>query len=271
GRGWTVLPNEMNDVDFVPAQADGQTYMLSVYVLTPDPIDEDLAKTKAQIQISVTAPTAPAEASAPVPASGDADLPDNVIRLTGDAGGAALRTPELPPEVEASDEIRIAVEQYISAAQAEWQAETAKQVSTAEERIRIQHQDQLAVIEGLLATEEQMRSAALEAKWQAEIERQVAAAEVRLTPRHKEQTAALEARWRAKLAVRPGRDGAPSIDIDALLDDERRRWRSEEAESLSAARAEWEAAAERRLADARAEWQIEEARRVALVRESWQA
>src|SRR5262249_4840223 len=82
GRGWTVLPNEMNDVDFVPAQADGQTYTLSVYVLTPDPIDEDLAKTKAQIQISVTAPTAPAEASAPVAATGDAALPDNVIRLT---------------------------------------------------------------------------------------------------------------------------------------------------------------------------------------------
>src|SRR5262249_13014539 len=150
GRGWTILPNEMDDIDFVPAQADGQTYTLSVYVLTPDPIDEDLAKTKAQIQITVTAPTAPVEASAPVPGSGDAenDLPDNVIRLTGDTCGAALRTPELPPEVEVSDEIRLAVEQYIAAAQAEWQAETAKQVSTAEERIRIQHQDQLAVIEG---------------------------------------------------------------------------------------------------------------------------
>src|SRR5215813_5703894 len=48
GRGWTILPNEMDDVDFVSAQADGQTYTLSIYVLTPDPVDEDLAKTKAQ-------------------------------------------------------------------------------------------------------------------------------------------------------------------------------------------------------------------------------
>src|SRR5262245_35787066 len=43
GGGWTILPNEMDDVDFVPAQADGQTHTLSVYVLTPDPMDEDLA------------------------------------------------------------------------------------------------------------------------------------------------------------------------------------------------------------------------------------
>src|SRR5262249_17306416 len=81
GRGSTIQPNQIDDDVFVSAQADGQTYTLSIYDLTPDPVDEDLAKTKAQIQISVTAPTGPVEASAP--ASGDVDLPDNVIRLTG--------------------------------------------------------------------------------------------------------------------------------------------------------------------------------------------
>ena len=151
-----------------------------------------------------------------------------------------MHAPDLPPEIEASDEIRNAVEQYIAVAQTEWQAETTRQVSAAEARIRTQHQDQLAVIESLLATEEQMRTAALEAKWQGEIERQVAAAEARLTSRHKEQMASVEARWRAKQAVRPGGDGTPSIDIDALLDDERQRWRSEQAETLAAARSEWE-------------------------------
>src|SRR6185312_4233454 len=275
GRSWTILPHEMDEVDFVAAQADGQTHTLAVYVLTPDPVDPDLAKTKAQIQITVITPLAaqpePSSAQSFGP-NGDApiELPDNVIRLPGDHM-AAPNAPELPPEIEASDEIRNAVEQYIAVAQAEWQAETTRQVSAAEARIRTQHQDQLAVIESLLATEEQMRTAALEAKWQGEIERQVAAAEARLTTRHKEQMASVEARWRAKQAVRPGRDGTPSIDIDALLDDERERWRSEQSETLAAARAEWEAVAERRLADARAEWQIDEARRVAAVRESWMA
>jgi colicin import membrane protein len=275
GRSWTILPHEMDEVDFVAAQADGQTHTLAVFVLTPDPVDPDLAKTKGQIQITVTTPLAALpEASSVPPAAldGDApiDLPDNVIRLPGDMS-AMVHAPELPPEIEASDEIRNAVEQYIAVAQTEWQAETTRQVSAAEARIRTQHQDQLAVIESLLATEEQMRTAALEAKWQGEIERQVAAAEARLTGRHKEQMASVEARWRAKQAVRPGSDGAPSIDIDALLDDERQRWRSEQAETLAAARSEWESLAERRLADARAEWQIDEARRVAAVRESWQA
>ncbi len=275
GRSWTVLPHEMDEVDFVAAQADGQTHTLEVYVLTPDPMDCDLAKTKGQIQISVTTPLAAqpeASNAQPAAANGDSpiELPDNVIRLPGEHPAAA-QAPELPPEIEASDEIRTAVEQYIAVAQAEWQAETTRQVSAAETRIRTQHQDQLAVIESLLATEEQMRTAALEAKWQSEIERQVTAAEARLTSRHKEQMASVEARWRAKQAVRPGRDGTPSLDIDALLDDERQRWRGEQAETLAAARADWEAAAERRLSDARAEWQIDEARRVASVRESWQA
>jgi colicin import membrane protein len=275
GRSWTILPNEMDEVDFVAAQADGQSHTLEVYVLTPDPVDCDLAKTKGQIQITVTTPLAaqPEPSSVPPAALNGSpmELPDNVIRLPGDTSAAGVHAPDLPPEIEASDEIRNAVEQYIAVAQTEWQAETTRQVSAAEARIRTQHQDQLAVIESLLATEEQMRTAALEAKWQGEIERQVAAAEARLTSRHKEQMASVEARWRAKQAVRPGSGGTPSIDIDALLDDERQRWRSEQAETLAAARAEWESVAERRLADARSEWQIDEARRVAAVRESWQA
>jgi hypothetical protein len=271
GRSWTLLSHELDEVDFVAAQADGQTHTLAVYVLTPDPVDCDLAKTKGQVQITITTPLAAQPETAQAAAAVAGDLPDNVIRLSGDLSATPPHAPELPPEIEASDEIRNAVEQYIAVAQAEWQADTSRQVSAAEARIRAQHQDQLAVIEGLLATEEQMRTAALEAKWQAEVERQVAAAEARLTSRHKEQMASVEARWRAKQAVRPGRDGTPSLDIDALLDDERQRWRGEQTEALSAARAEWEAAAERRLADARAEWQIDEARRVAAVRESWMA
>src|SRR5215471_1101071 len=191
GRSWTILPHEMDDVDFVAAQADGQTHILAVFVLTPDPVDVDLAKTKGQVQITVNTPLAAQPPAAPANVVAADDLPDNVIRLPGDISATSHHAPELPPEIEASDEIRVAVEQYISVAQAEWQAETARQVSTAEARIRAQHQDQLAVIEGLLATEEQMRTAALEAKWQGEIERQVAAAEARLTARHKEQSAAL--------------------------------------------------------------------------------
>jgi len=268
GRNWTILPHELDDIDFVAAQADGETHTLAVFVLTPDPVDPDLAKTKGQIQITINTPLA--AQPAPAEAAAADDLPDNVIRLPGEHPVATV--PELPPEIEASDEIRTAVEQYIAVAQAEWQAETTRQVSAAEARIRAQHQDQLAVIEGLLATEEQTRTAALEAKWQAEVERQVAAAEARLVGRHKEQMASVEARWRVKQAVvRPGRDGTPAIDIDTLIDEERQRWRTEQSEALAAARAEWETMAERRLADARAEWQIDEARRVAAVRENWLA
>src|SRR5262249_4029271 len=132
GRSWTILPHEMDDVDFVAAQADGQNHTLAVFVLTPDPVDVDLAKTKGQIQITITTPLA-AQPEAVAPANvAPVDLPDNVIRLPGDLSAATHHAPELPPEIEASDEIRVAVEQYIAVAQTEWQAETAKQVSAAE-------------------------------------------------------------------------------------------------------------------------------------------
>ena len=135
GRSWTILPHEMDEVDFVAAQADGQTHTLAVYVLTPDSFDCDLAKTRGQIQITVTTPlAAQPEASSAQPSglNGDSplELPDNVIRLAGDHV-AAPHAPELPPEIEASDEIRNAVEQYIAVAQTEWQAETTRQVSAA--------------------------------------------------------------------------------------------------------------------------------------------
>src|SRR6185312_9214439 len=58
GRSWTILPHEMDEVDFVAAQADGQSHTLAVYVLTPDAFDCDLAKTKGQIQITVVTPLA---------------------------------------------------------------------------------------------------------------------------------------------------------------------------------------------------------------------
>src|SRR4030095_2426312 len=238
GRSWTILPHELDDVDFVAAQADGQTHTLAVYVLTPDPVDCDLAKTKGQVQITITPPWAAQPEKAASHGDPASDLPDNVIRLPGDLSAVTPHAPELPPEIEASDEIRSAVEQYIAVARAEWQADTTRQVSAAEARIRAQHQDQLAVIESLLATEEQMRTAALEAKWQAEIERQVAAAEARLTSRHKEQMGSVEARRRAQHAPPPRSGGTPSLDIDALLDDERQRWRNEQAETLAAARAD---------------------------------
>jgi len=59
GRSWTILPHEMDEVDFVAAQADGQTHTLAIFVLTPDPIDPDLAKTKGQIQITVVTRSRP--------------------------------------------------------------------------------------------------------------------------------------------------------------------------------------------------------------------
>src|SRR5262249_36746045 len=108
GRSWTLLPHELDEVDFVAAQADGETHTLAVLVLTPDPIDPDHAKTKGQIQITINTPLA----AQPAPAQAAADdLPDNVVRLPGEHPVATV--PELPPEIEASDEIRTAVEQYI--------------------------------------------------------------------------------------------------------------------------------------------------------------
>lgn len=273
GRSWTVLPHEMDEVAFLAGETNGATHTLEVFVLTPDPIDCDLAKTKGHLQISVTAPLVEPEPAEPPAANGlsPVDLPDNVIRLPGDAALSSQKLPEMPPEIEASDEVRIAVEQYIAAAQVEWQAETVRQVAVAEARIRAKHQEQLSLIEGLLTTEETTRAAAQEEKWRAEVERQVAATEARLTARHKEQLAALEARWRVRQAGRPGREGAPPVDIEGILDEARQRWKVEQAEALAAARAEWAATAERRLADARAEWQIDEARRSAAEREAWQA
>ena len=96
GRSWTILPHEMDEVDFVAAQADGQTHTLDVYVLTPDPMDCDLAKTKGQIQISVTTPLAAqpeASSAQPSAANGDSsiELPDNVIRLPGEHPARAAR------------------------------------------------------------------------------------------------------------------------------------------------------------------------------------
>src|SRR5262245_8063399 len=104
GRSWTLLPHELDEVEFIAAKADGQTHDLAVYVLTPDPVDPDLAKTKGQVQITITTPLAAQPETAPAAAAGE--LPDNVIRLSGDLSAPLPQAPELPAEIEASDEIR---------------------------------------------------------------------------------------------------------------------------------------------------------------------
>src|SRR5262245_49518969 len=55
-RSWTLQPDEAFGLCYVSPAADGQSYTLSVCVLTPDPRDHGLAKTKAQFTVPVTAP-----------------------------------------------------------------------------------------------------------------------------------------------------------------------------------------------------------------------
>jgi hypothetical protein len=74
-RSWTVQPDEVLGLCYVSPTADGQSYTLSVCVLTPDPQDHGLAKTKAQFTLPVTAPlAAPSGLLTPAESSSAAEI-----------------------------------------------------------------------------------------------------------------------------------------------------------------------------------------------------
>src|SRR5262245_17684418 len=227
-RSWTLQPDEVFGLCYVSPAADGQSYTLSICVLTPDPQDHGLAKTKAQFTLPVTAPLpAPSGLLSPSETSPSAEITPTIELPRLDAAVESAPLPPLPPELTTDETLRRRIEAHIATLHTQWQASetarleslteqwqeaTANHVAGAEARIKAKHQEQLAAVESWVAADDAKRRVETEAKWKAEIERQVAAAEAKLTARHKEQLASAEARWRARQAMRPGSSEAAVDD-----------------------------------------------------------
>jgi hypothetical protein len=245
------------DACFMPLYGNGETYTLRVCVLTPDPTDHGLAKTKGKSEIKVEVPLTPLPIldtfdEAPVPAA----APDVVIQLPADPklkATAPIPTPAAPaptatpaaatpmpaaPAVSAAPaqggalptpDARGSFDQQLAKLRAEWQAKVARQVAAAEERLKATH----------VAHINRLQSASPQASGQRAAE---ATAKVELPAPH------------TALAPQQAAD-APAIEL--RLAEARKQWQTEHEAALAQAREAWRSEEAARLAAAETAWREE--------------
>ncbi|MGE0117346.1 MAG: hypothetical protein AB7S71_04045 [Dongiaceae bacterium] len=285
---WSLRESDIDSCAFVPLYGNGETYTLRVCVLTPDPSDHGLPKTKGKADIAVAVPLAPI----PILDTFDDDLPaaDNVIQLPADptltasaappapaaaplpaatsAPPAATRAPAAtapaptpPPSAAVSAAARASepaatpatvargdVDQHFAALRAEWQDNVTRQVSAAERRLKAMHLAQLSKIQSTLAQADAQRASTIESRWKAELSRRAADAEVELKARAQDYIAGLLARRQGKDIAAGGADG--EADVAERLAAARREWLAEHKAALAQAQERWRAEEESRLARA---------------------
>jgi hypothetical protein len=265
---WSLREADLDACSFMPLYGNGETYTLRACVLTPDPSDHGLAKTKGKAEIKVEVPLTPlpiletfddvaAAAPAPTPS------PDTVIHLSADpklkatapvpppaaaptASHAAVPTapaasspaatqpvapPAQPGALPKPDASRGTFDQQLAKLRADWQAKVARQVAAAEERLKATHLAQLNRIQGA-------------------------------SPPEAGQRALPEAAAKPELpAPRPAdNEVGPKPDAQALehrLAEARKQWQAEHDAALAQAREAWRAEEAARLAAAEAAWRDE--------------
>jgi hypothetical protein len=301
---WSLRESDIDSCAFVPLYGNGETYTLRVCVLTPDPSDHGLAKTKGKADIAVTVPLAPI----PILDTFDDDLPatDSVILLPADpklTASAASPAPVAAPAPHATSGPAATPPPAATTPAAPLPpaatAPAPPSPAAAPAAARAPEPAPAAVVRG----DVDQHFAALRAEWQDNVTRQVSAAERRLKAMHLAQlskiqstlaqadaqrAATIESRWKAELsrraadaeaelkaraqdyiagllARRQGKDtAAGGADGEAAV-----------AERLAAARREWQAEYEAALAQAQERWRVEEEARleraIADARAAWDA
>jgi hypothetical protein len=256
---WSLREVDLDACSFMPLYGNGETYTLRACLLTPDPSDHGLAKTKGKADIKVEVPLTPlpiledfSDVAIPAPAPGA--MADTVIQLPADPNRQGERVPAPPtasprptttshapaappipagstaampaaPELSSPPAAVLApkptgprstFDQRLAALRAEWQANVARQVAAAQERLKATHLAQLSKIQiqGTPGSEDS-RSSGGEAS--------------AVAPSVDERLAAARKQWQA--------------EHEAALAEAREKWRSEEGARRAAAEAEWRAEA----------------------------
>jgi hypothetical protein len=287
---YSLRESDLDRCAFVPLYGNGETYKLRACVLTPDPSDHGLAKTKGKTEIMVEVPLTPIPVlehfdDAPAPAQ-SAAAADSVILLPADpalkasepppaptpAAAPAAKEPPAPsaatvsqtppapavapapapPSEPAKPAVTAAdIEQYLTGLRSEWHANLARQVAAAERRLKATHLAQLSKIQTALVQEEAQRAATLEGKWKAELMRRAGETEAELKARAKEHIAGVAARLRGSGDTAEAEDWP--TQLEQALADARAAWEREEAERRATLEAEMSAAYGQRIAQLEAQ------------------
>jgi hypothetical protein len=298
---WSVRAAEFDNAAFIPLYENGETYTVKVCLLTPDPSDHGLPKTKGKAQFTLKVPLAPLpvlEAFEDVaPKKKAAPATEAVIILGADptlkasasqpaaaAPVAAVPQPIAPPQPAAIAPPPAAPAPPPAA---------AAPVAPAPQPIAVPPPAAAAApiaapapaaapapIAAPPTIDVETHFAALRTEWQTNVKTQIAAAEKRLKAAHLQQlskiqtvlaqeeatrTSAIAAKWKSELERR-------ATEAEAEL-----KARAKEHLSGLEARVRSEAPTgaaadfDQRLAAARQQWQVEEAARLAAVEAEWSA
>jgi hypothetical protein len=298
---WSMRAAEIDNAAFIPLYENGETYTLKVCLLTPDPSDHGLPKTKGKAQYTLAVPLAALpvlEAFEEVaPKKSTTVAPDTVIHLSADpalkAAAAAApqqiaprpQTPAPAPQPAAAAPIAAAppapTPQPAPAAPIAAAAPTASP-APAPSPVPAASPAPAAATPPI---DFDQHFAALRTEWLTNVKNQVAAAEKRLKAAHLQQlskiqtvlaqeeatrTTAVAAKWKAEMDRRAS-DAEAELKVRAkehLVGLEARlRGNSSGNGEAGGSTAEFE----ERLAAARQQWEAEEAARLVEAVEEWRA
>jgi len=273
---WSLRAADVDNAAFIPLYENGETHTLKICLLTPDPGDHGLPKTKGKVQIPLAVPLA----ALPVLEAFEDVTPnrrtaiaaaDNVILLPADPALKAIPAAALQP-IATTPQAAAPTPSPAAAGS----IATAAPTSSAPAASPAPAADQPRAATSPLDFDKHF--AALRTEWQTNVKNQVAAAEKRLKAAHLQQlskiqtvlaqeeatrTTAISAKWKAEMDRR-------AADAEAELKARARehlvgleaRLRSKSGAGVETA-AGPTADFEERLAAARQQWQAEEAARLA--------
>jgi hypothetical protein len=264
---WSLREIDLDACNFMPLYGNGETYTLRACVLTPDPSDHGLAKTKGKADIKVDVPLTPLpileafdDLALPPPAPSAAA--DTVIQLPADPKLTASEPVPAPPSPPASSH---------PAAISPGPAASLPSSVTLEPS-RAPPTNPITAQPGPTTASRgsfDERLAQLRADWKANVARQVAAAEQRLKANHFAQLSKIQG-TPAQNETQRGTGGPPEASsdlraVDDRLAEARRQWQAEHEAALSQAHDSWRSEEAARIAAAEAESRAEAMRqRIAL-------
>jgi hypothetical protein len=289
---WSVRGNEIDNAAFIPLYENGETYTLKVCLLTPDPSDHGLPKTKGKAQFPLAVPLAPLpvlEAFEEVAPKKAAAAVDTVILMGADPTLKASAA-SAPQPIAATAQPAAAAPTAVApqpAAPAPQPVAPAPQPAAAAPVVAAAPAPSPvpASAAAMPPIDFDKHFAALRAEWQTNVKTQIAAAEKRLKAAHLQQlskiqtvlaqeeatrTAAIAAKWKTEMERR-------AADAEAALKARAKEHLAGLETRLNGkAGASGEAAGsaaefEQRLAAARQQWETEESVRLAEAVEEWRA
>jgi hypothetical protein len=288
---WSLQAAEIDNAAFIPLYENGETYTLKVCLLTPDPSDHGLPKTKGKAQYALAVPLAALpvleafEEAAPKKSTTAA--PDTVIHLSADPAlkttpAAAPKPVAAAPQPAAPAPQPTAAAAAIAAPAPAAQPAAAPPIAAAAPAASPAPTASPAPAAATPSIDFDKHFAALRTEWHTNVKTQVAAAEKRLKAAHLQQlskiqtvlaqeeatrTTAVAAKWKAELDRRAAdaEAGLKARAKEHLASLEARLSNNSDARADGGSPAEFE----ERLAAARRQWQAEEEARLVEAVEEW--